>query len=594
MPNDGPSLPPKKFFFSRSGRSLFLSRFDLPHLLICFLIIAGFAALLTSSRMERLESLVLDYYFRRKPPAAAHPDLRLIEIDKESVGAIGAWPWPLEYHSKMIRVLTEWGAKAVIFETPFPYQNAKPGELEELRKAVEESGRVYFPVQLEPKLAKKIWIHAKPYELEAGGERLSWNKPPAEIQEKVKAVGHVNVQTDPDGIVRRISPFMGHDTEIYPYLALKAALEEQGGSLRSPLDLKLPLDASGTLIVNWLGRWASRFERLSYSEIVRIAQSGQAKPTEATALRNKICIIGVTDPALANFKATPLEPAAPSLAVFATVLDNAFSGRVLKPASFALNAFFLCMIGFIASIFFAVLRTVKSLIAGLALGGFWVLFTFLIFCFKGLWVFTLFPLLLIFALFIFSAIYNLTAAGKEQSRLFDLATRDGLTGLFVIRHFRDILNKVVEESQEKKEPLSVILIDVDNFKKINDTYGHPAGDMVLKKTAEVIHASFRTKRPIHQIDFAARYGGEEFIILVRRGTLKDSALNVAERIRKLVQGAVFIWDGVRIPVTISLGVACLHEGENVPDLMVRRADEALYRAKKAGKNQVYLETQFGS
>jgi diguanylate cyclase (GGDEF)-like protein len=153
-----------------------------------------------------------------------------------------------------------------------------------------------------------------------------------------------------------------------------------------------------------------------------------------------------------------------------------------------------------------------------------------------------------------------------------------------------ILNQSVTDAKERKQPLAVILMDIDNFKKINDTYGHPAGDMVLKKAAQEISRCFRVKRASHQVDFAARYGGEEFIIMLRGAALQDAGFKVAERVRQTVEKAEFDWEGVKIPVTLSLGVAMLHEDENVPDLMVRRADEALYRAKKAGKNRVCLET----
>ncbi len=247
----------------------------------------------------------------------------------------------------------------------------------------------------------------------------------------------------------------------------------------------------------------------------------------------------------------------------------------MKQAAKNTNAFALAMIGFAAALLFVLFRSGPSFVAGLLMGAGWVLFSYILFLREGIWIYAFQPLLLILSLFIFSAIYGQIASKREQARLFHLATRDGLTGLFVIRHFREILNREVDAAQTKKEPLSIILIDIDNFKPINDTYGHPAGDMVLKKTAQIICTQFRSHRPIHQVDFAARYGGEEFIVLVRRAALKEASLKVAERIRSAVEKGVFEWEGHKIKVTISLGVASVHQGENVPDLMVRRADEAL-------------------
>jgi two-component system cell cycle response regulator len=242
-------------------------------------------------------------------------------------------------------------------------------------------------------------------------------------------------------------------------------------------------------------------------------------------------------------------------------------------------------------LFFVMLRGTWSLVAGLLLALGWFVFCFLVFAKWHLWFYTVYPVLLMLCLFIFSAIYVQVTATHEKSHLFHLATRDGLTELYVIRHFRLIMNQIVREASARKESLSVILLDLDNFKKINDVYGHPAGDMVLKKTAELILSFIRKRRPFREIDFAARYGGEEFIIMLRNAGLKEAAGVVAERIRKKIEETKFEWEGKQIPVTVSLGVAARRVGENVPDPMVHRADAALYSAKEAGKNCVRTEAR---
>ncbi len=114
---------------------------------------------------------------------------------------------------------------------------------------------------------------------------------------------------------------------------------------------------------------------------------------------------------------------------------------------------------------------------------------------------------------------------------------------------------------------------------------------MLKKTAATILAMIRKRRPFREIDFAARYGGEEFIIMLRHVGLQIAAEGVAERIRKKIEETFFEWEGKQIPVTISLGVATLRPGENVPDSMVHRADAALYKAKESGKNRVCVESK---
>jgi len=135
-----------------------------------------------------------------------------------------------------------------------------------------------------------------------------------------------------------------------------------------------------------------------------------------------------------------------------------------------------------------------------------------------------------------------------------LATRDGLTGLYVIRHFREVLNQIVKQVDAEKEPLSLILIDIDDFKKINDTYGHPAGDMVLKKIAQVVFVGLRHKRPLDEIDFVARYGGEEFIIAAPE-LARDQGIELAERIRSAVAKKRLKLYGVETQVTVSIGTS---------------------------------------
>jgi diguanylate cyclase (GGDEF)-like protein len=585
-------LPRIDELFVRTRRSRLLSVLDLPHLVICILIIWGHVMLLGSGRLERAENAFLDFFFRRRPPLAVHTDIAVIDINKESLQAIGSWPWPLSYHGQMLDILNKWEAKAVILDFIFQEQ-ARPEEETALQQALSKTPQDYLPVQLESKTGKKFWIHGMAVVLEPDDEKKRWQHSLPGLEEQAKALGHNNAIPDADGVMRRIQPYLSYAGESYFYLPLKAGYDALGKEIKNGYDLEIPLDNHGLLMVNWSGRWQETFQHFSYSDIVRSAQAiakGQTPMVDPQKLKGKICIIGVSAPDTGDQHVTPLESAYPDLGVQANVLNSVLTGQWLRPAASHTNIFALCMVGFIATLLFVFFGNVESFAAGLILGVLWLASSFGLFAWKGVWIYSFHPLLLILSLFIFSALYNLILSRKEQIRLFDLATRDGLTGLFVIRHFREVLNQAVKDAVENKTPLSVILMDLDNFKKINDTYGHPAGDMVLKKCAEALHLCFRSKRPLHQIDFAARYGGEEFIVMLRDTSLKNAAFIVAERIRKAIQQTIFEWEGTIIPVTVSVGVSSLHSGENVPDVMVRRADEALYRAKKTGKNRVCLET----
>jgi diguanylate cyclase (GGDEF)-like protein len=162
-----------------------------------------------------------------------------------------------------------------------------------------------------------------------------------------------------------------------------------------------------------------------------------------------------------------------------------------------------------------------------------------------------------------------------------LAITDGLTGLFNHKHFQERLNQEFQRIQRIPQPLSLLLIDIDFFKKINDTYGHPAGDMVLKKLAQIL------KKTLRGIDIIARYGGEEFAAVLM-GTDRGGARKMAERLRSKVMENTFQTDEGAINITLSIGVATHPHDAETKDEIISRADQALYYAKEHGRNQVCL------
>ena len=170
---------------------------------------------------------------------------------------------------------------------------------------------------------------------------------------------------------------------------------------------------------------------------------------------------------------------------------------------------------------------------------------------------------------------------KTQQELYLLATFDNLTGLFNRRRFNEITAYELERSKRTGKPNSLILMDVDFFKQVNDTFGHDAGDHVLKEIAGLI------RKNIRDLDVVARWGGEEFILLATETGRLDAVI-VAERIRAAIEAETFAFDGHNLHVTMTLGIS-----QFVPDeaggLCVKRADQALYRGKTGGRNCTVVE-----
>ena len=173
----------------------------------------------------------------------------------------------------------------------------------------------------------------------------------------------------------------------------------------------------------------------------------------------------------------------------------------------------------------------------------------------------------------------------------DLSIVDDLTQVFVRRHFMDRLNEEIKRSQRFKTPLSLLMLDIDHFKRYNDEFGHMVGDATLKKVAEILKVSVR------RVDLVGRYGGEEFIVVMPE-TKQQDALDVAERIRSSIARHTFKLYHVETKVTVSQGIATYHpnfsklpetaDSEPIVEALIKASDKCLYQAKEDGRNRVMI------
>ncbi len=164
-----------------------------------------------------------------------------------------------------------------------------------------------------------------------------------------------------------------------------------------------------------------------------------------------------------------------------------------------------------------------------------------------------------------------------HEEIYRLTTVDGLTQIFNKRYFMETLERELSRALRYQRSLSLIMFDLDKFKNINDTYGHLAGDYVLKHLASVLRSRIRRE------DVLARYGGEEFAIILPEIDAAN-ALVFAEKIRRLVERTQFTFENIDIPVTISIGVSTVSPQVDRTEELIRVADERLYEAKASGRN----------
>jgi diguanylate cyclase (GGDEF)-like protein len=169
---------------------------------------------------------------------------------------------------------------------------------------------------------------------------------------------------------------------------------------------------------------------------------------------------------------------------------------------------------------------------------------------------------------------------RADRETYELATTDSLTTVYNRRTFKELAEPQLSRSRRADMPVSLLMLDLDHFKRINDTYGHLGGDDVLKAFAGLVRSCLRKE------DLLARYGGEEFVVLLP-GAAQAQAFSLAERIREEVAARSFDANGHLVRVTVSIGIAS-EAGDTLPSLeaMLGRADEALYRAKNEGRNRV--------
>ena len=183
------------------------------------------------------------------------------------------------------------------------------------------------------------------------------------------------------------------------------------------------------------------------------------------------------------------------------------------------------------------------------------------------------------AIFKFLIGANVEAAYHEE--IYRMSIMDGLTGVHNKRHFLEVLEREIARSLRYQAPLSLVLFDIDHFKKVNDTHGHLAGDAVLKELCRRLRARIRRE------DLLARYGGEEFACILT-GTKLDGAVLFAEQLRNIASADPVKHEATSVSVTISLGVTALDLTLKKPDVdaLIQKADAHLYDAKRAGRNRV--------
>lgn len=525
--------------------------------------------------------MTYDYRQIIKGPRPVDPRIVVIEISDDSIAKIGRWPWDRDWHATLIKVLSEQGAKAVVFDVLFS-EASDPEKDTALAQAIHEAGNVYLAEIVDEASKKGSLLTSLPA-----------------FSQSVKGSGHINLQPDVDGVMRRIPMMIEAEGKMVPQLAFEVFLRENDAKvsdvrivnheLKVPMKtgriLSVPLDQNDRFVINWAGRWSSTFLHFSYIDVITsyiVAKNGGKPDLPPDTFKDKICFVGTSAAGLFDIRPTPLEPAYPAVGAHLNVLQNLMDENFILSFDHGQNLLILALLGLLLVRIMKIESHFRSAlwIGGLMAG--YALSAVALFKFWNIWVSIVYPVSLIFFTYFFVTLYNQLSVALERAQLFKMATRDSLTGLINIGHFKQLLKaELMTIALRREKKLSIIMSDVDNFKSTNDTYGHVTGDVVLKEVAKAFQSSCRA------LDVPARYGGEEFILMLP-GANEQEAAKVANKIREAIKAKVFFNEKGDFNKTISIGVTRVSPEDNDLEALVARADRALYEAKHTGKDKVVI------
>ncbi|PIQ89670.1 MAG: hypothetical protein COV72_01790 [Candidatus Omnitrophica bacterium CG11_big_fil_rev_8_21_14_0_20_42_13] len=418
--------------------------------------------------------------------------------------------------------------------------------------------------------------------------------PEALFSNAAKAVGFTNYPRDSGSVIRRAYPFSrlksgrSHYSFTMEIIASLNKLDlekmfygQDGKSLRipsfakPPRSVNIPIDRkTNTARINYFAKFKD-FNVIPFWEIL-------SSKVPAEELKDKIVLIGNTIDMVHDIHPTPLGRM-PGIAINANLLMSILSDRPLRETAKPINFFILSVIALIIGFTTYSLSNLKGLVLTLAV----IVSAFYasVLCISKDIVFDFLG-----ASFTAAASFIIITALKylfiiiENAHLKKLATTDGLTGLYVFRYFEAKLNSEIKNAQKAKTELSLVIFDIDNFKKINDTYGHDAGNEVLKNTAALI------SRQCRKNDTVARFGGEEFVAILPSTNAKGANI-YAEKIRKAIEEFDFPLQERTLKVTVSAGTASLLLlNKPTAEGLLKAADTALYEAKTSGKNKIVCGT----
>lgn len=531
-------------------------------------------------------------------------DIVVVAIDDATYEYIldnyGEWPLPRDTYAKVINYLEQQSPRSIVFDLMFVKSiKSSNGADEMLINSFQKYNNIFtsmnfdnqsedlrIPPELPDKLSLNIQNNSK-----IDFSQLTFSNCRKILQGIIDAtsnIGIINVSRSDDGILRKMPLVVKYKDKFYPQLALKVGLNYLGETQQtftidkhSDLhigDRRIYLDKDGSAILNWYGPAGT----YTYIPMYQLIKAVNGEKTELDYdFSNKIVYFGTTAASLFDIKTVPTGKIYPGVEVQATyvnnILDNNFIKKVDRGYTIVLS---LLLALLIASVVTRVNSAFAASMMSLSTYFVYILIAYYAMRFENLWLELIYPLIFSIAAFTLAYIVKYLIKSRDFEQQYMLATTDGLTELYNHRYFQEQIRMQVEQSKRYSNNFSLIIIDIDFFKKFNDTFGHQSGDAVLRQVAQTL------KKNVRATDIVCRYGGEEMSIILPN-TTKDEAFATAQKICNRVAEKTFKLTGNNeTHVTISLGVSTFpFDGDTAPKI-IEAADKKLYNAKNNGRNQV--------
>ena len=539
----------------------------------------------------------------------ASDDIVIIAVDDASYEYIldnfGEWPLPREIYAQITDFLELQKPCIIAFDLMFVKSLKSANEADTALSAVfQKYDNVYTAMNLDnqaadlrtpPILPENLTVNIKNYARDIDFDNITYTNCRSIIDGILNYsvnIGFINVTRSDDGILRSMPLFVKYHDKFYPQLALKVGLdylnrvegleikdfEIDANRVLSLGRRNILLQKDGSAVLNWYGP-AGTYKHIPLYKLIKAVNN------EAVDLNydfhNKIIYFGTTAASLFDIKSVPADKVYPGVEIQATYVNNLIDNNfITKVERFSTIVISLILAAIVGAVVIRINSAISALLISVLIYFAYILAAYYAMRYANVWFEVIYPTILMLFAFISTLIVKYLIKARDFEHQYKLATTDGLTELYNHRYFQEQMKMQVGQAKRYDSKFSLIIIDIDNFKKFNDTFGHQTGDAVLRQVALIL------KRSVRATDIVCRYGGEEMSIILPNID-KSDAYTTAEKICTRVSEKTYKLYGESMShVTISLGVATFpYDGEDASAL-IESADKKLYEAKKSGRNRV--------